>query len=80
VITRNGDGGAYDNKSAQLNGTNSTNNSNWLTVNEVGMKHSNPLLSHQNPGIIIENPLYESCTQITESREYHQQVGDTADT
>ena len=80
MITRNGDGGANENKSAQLNGTNSTNNSNWLTVNEVGMKHSNPLLSHQNPGTIIENPLCESCTQITESREYHQQVGDTADT
>jgi hypothetical protein len=77
VITRNGEEGGVDTKSAHLTGSNFTNNSNWLTVNEVGMKHSNPLLNHQ--GTIIENPLFESCTQVTESREY-QQVGDTADT
>lgn len=80
MITRNGDGVGNDSKSAHLSGSNFTNNSNWLTVNEVAIKHSNPLLSHQEPGTIVENPLFESCTQVSESREYHKGGGgDTAD-
>lgn len=49
-------------------------------MNEVAIKPSYPFLDYKEPGTIIENPLYESCTQATESRDYYKMLDDTAGT